>query len=67
MDTINETNVRFRGKAIMDLTHEETRAALIQALNEVARLENRKPAIVEWALSPERNSASGARIMPRPD
>jgi len=37
---IDNSNVRFRGKAINDLNQEELRDALFQALNRVAELED---------------------------
>lgn len=43
MDTINETNLTFGGKRLLDLTHEETRKALVEVANEIVRLKCQPP------------------------
>jgi hypothetical protein len=42
---ITKDNIRFRGKHIDDLTPDELKDALLQALNRVAELENAQHAL----------------------
>ncbi len=49
---LNKSNVRFRGKDIDNLTIEELRIALMQALNRVAELEAAQPSVMADELCP---------------
>ncbi|MGE8128914.1 hypothetical protein ACQKQD_18235 [Methylobacterium sp. NPDC080182] len=52
MDFDPKRHVRFRGKALNELTHQETLAALVQALERVAYLEATRPLGVRPSMVP---------------